>query len=275
MLKRIEVAKQSIQNDKDRAKKQGRKYLPVFGPLGFTDDAVRIFETLACHPEMEAVWKSLASVFDDTKRQPDTWAFSDFCYQTIGAWKYSPRRTPTEHKEHFEKIAIDLMDVVMRIIVEPEFGMMGSGIAARVSSLDMVNDETLSWLMETVNADLLDGRYIKTEKDALSYLRFTLHDVIPQLFDYAEWIAGQATRIASQPSISDRPNRDTAERTFFVKHLSKWFRKGFDKPMHEVVAAVASALFDEAVTADNVRKAVKAQPEVSFPFRRGKLPLSE
>ena len=272
MIERVRVAKNSIENAKARAKSQGRKYLPHFGPLSFTEDAVRIFETLACHPEMENVWQALAHVFDDTKRRPDTWAFSDTCYQTIGMWNYSPRRTPAEHKEYFEKIASDLMNVVGRIICEPEFGTLGM-MAARVSSLEMVSDETLKWLIDTLGADLIENQYIKTEKEAVSYMRFCLGDVIPQLYDYAEWIAKNSLRISAQQSISDRPNRPSAQRTFFIKHLSKWFNDRFSKPMHEVVAGVASALFDEVVTADTVRKAAKTGPEVSSPFRRGKLPL--
>lgn len=274
IIKRIAVAKQSIENDKERARKQGRKYLPFFGPLGFTEESVRIFEVLACNPNMEAAWEKLNKVFDDTRRQPDTWRFADFCYQTIGAWQFSPIRTPAEHKEHFEKIANDLRDVVWRIISEPEFGMIGQ-MAATVRSTEMIKNDDLKWLLDTINADPIDGTYIKDEKAAVSYLRFCLGDLIPELHVYAEWIAKKAERIAAQPSISDRPNRDSAQRTFFVKHLSKWFRDKFSKPMHEVVAEVASALFNEVVTADTVRKAVKNQPEVSFPFRRGEAPLAD
>lgn len=272
IAKRIAVAKQSIENDKQRALQQGREYYPHFGPLSFTEDAIRIFEQLACNPNMESAWMQLNKIFDDTKRQPDSWAFADFCYQTIGAWRFSPKRTPGEHKEHFEKIANDLRDVVGRIIFEPEFGMIGQ-IAATVRSTEMVKDDAIEWLLDTINADPIDGKYIKDEKDAVSYLRFCLADVIPDLYEYAEWIAKRAERIAAQQSISERPNRESAERTFFIKHLSKWFRDKFHKPMHEVVASVASALFDEVVTAETVRKAAKSEPEVSFPFRRGKVPL--
>lgn len=274
MLARIKVAKQSIKDNKARARKQGREYFPDFSPISFTELAVSIFERLACNPNMENVWVMLATIFDDAKRPPDTWAFSDFCYQTIGVWECSPRRSPAEHKEYFEQIADDVLSVAGRIVCEPEFGMIGS-MAATVSPLEMVKNDALKWLMENMDADLIDGHYIKSEKDAISYLRFCLADVIPDLYDYAEWIATNARRIAAQPSISDRPHRETAQRTFFVKHLSKWFRDRFDKPMHEVVARVASALFDEAVTADTVRKAVNSGAEVSSPFRRGKVPLPD
>lgn len=274
MLERIDIAKRSIEEDKERAKKQGREYLPVFGPLGFTEVAVAIFERLAYDANMEDAWRALAKIFDDTKRRPDTWALADFCYQNIGAWEFSPRRSPAEHKRHFEQIANDVLSVAARVVSEPEFGMIGT-MAASVRSLEMVGDGHLKWLLEEMDADPIDGRYIKSDKEAISYLRFCLNEVIPDLYSYAEWIAANARRIAAQPSISERPHRDTAQRTFFVRHLSKWFRERFNVPMHEVVARVASALFDEAVTADTVRKAVESVPEVSIPFRRGKLPLPE
>jgi hypothetical protein len=274
ILDRITVAKQSIENDKQRALEQGRKYLPVFGPLGFTQDAIHIFERLACHPDMEGVWEKLNKVFDNGSRRRDTWAFANFCYQTMGAWKFSPRRTTAEHKHHFETIANDLRDVVHRIVTEPEFGMIGQ-MAATVSPLEMIENDTLEWLLEAIDADPTDGKIIKNQNDAVSYLRFCLGDVVPTLYEYSEWIAGEAERIAAQPSISDRPNRDSAQRTFFVRHLSRWFRERFDRPMHEAVAGVASALFDEVVTADTVRKVVRDQAEVSFPFRRGKVPLAK
>ena len=278
MLERIDVARRSIAEAKERARKQGREYLPVFALFGFTEVAVAIFERLAYDANMEDAWRALAKIFDDTqpptKRQRDTWAFADFCYQTIGVWEFSPRRSPAEHKRYFEQIADDVLSVAARVVCEPEFGMIGT-MAANVSSLEMVGDDHLKGLLEEMDADPIDGRYIKSEKEAIDYLRFCLGDIIPDLYHYAEWIAENARRIAAQPSISDRPHRDTAQRTFFVRHLSKWFRERFDQPMHEVVAGVASALFDEAVTADTVRKAVESMPEVSSPFRRGKLPLPE
>ena len=274
MLERIDVAKRHIEDAKERARKQGREYVPVFHALGFTEVAVAIFERLACNTNMEKVWRALATVFDDSKRMPDTWAFADFCYQNVGVWEFSPRRSPAEHKRHFEQIADDMMSVAARVVCEPEFGMLGT-VAASVSPLEMVGDDHFRWLLEQMDADPIDGRYIKSDKDAISYLRFCLADIIPDLYRYAEWIAANARRIAAQPSISDRPHRETAQRTFFVKHLSKWFRDRFDRPMHEVVAGVASALFDEVVTADTVRKAVNNEAEVSIPFRRGKLPLPE
>lgn len=274
MLERIEVAKRSIAQDKARAVKQGREYAPVFYPLGFTDTAVAIFERLAGDANMEHVWQTLTSMFDDTRRLPDTWAFADFCYQTIGVWEHSPKRTRAEHKRYFQQIADDLTDVASRVVCEPEFGAIGS-IGATVSPLEMVGDDMLEWLLEAMNADPIDGKIIKTQKGAVGYLRFSLAEVIPDLFSYAEWMAATARRIAMQPSIGGRPHRDTAHRTFFIKHLSKWFRDHFGRPMHEVVAGVASALFDEAVTADTVRKAVQSEPDVSIPFRHGKLPLPE
>jgi hypothetical protein len=271
LLQRIETAKQSIEGDKQRAREQGREYVPVFGPVGYTEEAVAIFVRLSSHPEMQRVWKTLSGVFDDAKRSPDTLAFANFCYQTIGVWRFSPKRTPAEHKHHFDKIAHDIRDVVRRIVTEPEFGMIGQ-VAARVNSLDSIGDGDIAWLMEQIGANPVDGRFIKNEKDAVSYVRFCLSDLFPDLYEYGEWIAEKAERIASQPSISERPNRESAERTFFVRHLSRWFRENFGKPMHEAVAGVACALFDEAVTADNVRKIVGNQPEVSTPSRRGKSP---
>lgn len=272
MRKRIQVAKQSIENDKARAAQHGREYRQFFSPISFTDDAIAVFERLACNPNMEPVWKVLSKLFDDAKRPPDTWQFADFCYQNLGIWKHSPRRTPAEHARHFGQIAEDVMNVAARIVVEPEFGMIGQ-LAASVSSVEMVTDKDLEWLIETMDASLVDGYYIESDEDAIRYLRSSLHDVIPDLYRYAEWIAANAKRIAAQAPISERPNRGTAQRTFFVKHLSKWFREKFKIPMHEVVAGVASALFDEEVTADTVQKAVQRSGEVSIPFRRGKLPL--
>lgn len=274
MLERVEVAKRSIEQDKERAKKQGREYRPVFSLIGFNETSVAIFERLACDANMERVWQTLAKIFDDTERQADTYAFANFCYQNIGIWEFSPKRTRAEHTRYFEQIADDLIDVVTRIVCEPEFGAMGQ-IGARVRCLEMVHDDALVWLMEQMDADPIDGRYIKSEEDAVGHLRFCLADIIPDLYSYAEWIATNARRIATQPSISNRPRRDSAQRTFFVKHLSKWFNDRFGKPMHEVVAGVASALFEEVVTADNVRKAVRSKPDVSIPFRRGKPPFPE
>ena len=125
MLERIEIAKQHIEESKERAKKQRREYVPVFCPIGFTEVAVAIFERLACNANMEPVWKALVSVFDDTKRRPDTWAFADFCYQNIGVWEHSPKRTRAQHKKYFESIADDLMSCLANR-GEPEFGAIGS-----------------------------------------------------------------------------------------------------------------------------------------------------
>jgi hypothetical protein len=272
MLRRIEVAKESIATAREKARAQGREYRPFFGPLGFDQDAVDIFETLASHSEMQGVWERLSDLFDDTKRPPDTWRFANFCSDTISTWKCSPKRSPAEHREYFERIADDIMSVALRIIGEPEFGCLGS-MAARVSVLDMISDDAIRWLMKTTDSDPIDGEYIKDEKGAVSYFRFSMDEVIPNLYAYANWIASDARRIAGQPSISGRPHKGSAQRTFFIKHLSKWFRDSFGKPMHEVVAGVASALFDDEVTADTVRKAAKAEPEVFSQFRRGKVPL--
>ncbi len=125
MLGRIDVAKRYIEDDKERARQQACEYVPVFGPLGFTELAVAIFERLACNANMEQAWRTLAKVFDDTKLQPDTWAFADFCYQNIRYQEFSPRRSPAEHKRYFEQIADDVMSVATRVVCEPEFGMLG------------------------------------------------------------------------------------------------------------------------------------------------------
>lgn len=220
------------------------------------------------HPEMPEVWRALRRPFGD-----DDHLYAQFarkCMHIRNEWNFAPKRTPAEHKRHFEGIAADLMDVVNRIVVEPSFGRF-STIPASLSPVRLVSDDAIEDLIANLDAMPADG-VITKEEDEISYTRFQLEMTFPDLHRYARWIADKAISIAEEGPASDRPHRDSAARTYFVRTLSRWLQKTTGGRMHETVAAVASALFDEPITADHVRKLVETDPEVSLGLNGRKLP---
>ena len=272
MLDALRSAQDGIAVDKAYAAKRGFQYHDVGGPLGYEAIDVEVFECLASHPDMDSAWRALAKVFDDSKTHPDTKAFAQFCGQVRKTWNSSPKRTAAEHKAHFLKIADEFETAVLQIMREPEFGAMGQ-VLANVSPAKMMREDQIEWLIDEIRASPEDDEFIKAG-DGSAYVRFCLTQAVPTLYQQSLWISEQAKLIAERPSISERPHRDSAERTYFVRHLSNWFDKHHGGRMHEVVACVASALFNDATTADNVRKLVGKDSEVSPLYPGRKVPFN-
>ena len=245
-LEQLRLARVFVETQKNEAAARGVVYKPK--PVGWfwPETRVHIIEKLCSEGDMDNAWKTLRKVFDDDKDEPDSGVFVCTCAYYYDYWKLAKRRTPAEHREYFQQIAKDLMDVAKRIVSEPEFGSLGMMGEAHASIVQMLDDEKIGRFMNWIEA-LPDGRSG----------RLFLMQLMPGFLPYATWLSERAEELGSQPPISARPNRQSAHRVFFQKKLAQWFETNFGEPMLNVVTPATNAIFRSNVSRRTVRGVVR------------------
>jgi hypothetical protein len=210
-------------------------------------ESIPLLEKILTDPRMRAVWLSL-----DRRRKSDgdELKFWWTCQSAIVGWRGEPKITPKEKKQ----ILVDVIDSVkkLRSAIERirEFDFY--------STTSLIEDREIEWLIEVLDATMV---HQNNEAEFLSYVRFSLSEVVPHYQTILSDIEIKAGSFLSEELLVKKPNSENASLHYFVRTISQWFRDYHGQPLHDAVAITASVIFDEDdLDADYVRKLVTTSP---------------
>lgn len=173
-------------------------------------------------PQMSCAWRALSRI--PAFGIQDVYEFLDNCLAPIAFYDSAPRLTPTEHRRRYVRVASAARNLASVLATDLEF-------------YDLQHPAMFECTDKTICADV-----------AVSG--------VPKVATLLEEIAQRSIEVAQSGPPSRKPNAKGAKRAYFIAHLSDHLRESYGKPLHEVVAAVASTLFEDDVSADLVKKIV-------------------
>ena len=206
----------------------------------------KLLGRLLSDQRMKEVWQALArrkKTEDDARR---FWMMCDSC---IVGWRGEPKLTKIERIEILKNIqdAAAKLQTNMHLLNEFNF--------YRITNL--IEDSAVEWLVDAFEGDMSDS----SQTDPLSYARFCLGDVIPQLDIVLMDIHSKAETFKNNKVTVKKPKSKNAQTHFFVRHLSTFFQDYFGQPLHEAVAITTAVVLGlEEIDTDYVRKLVKSSP---------------
>lgn len=199
-------------------------------------ESTELLELLITDLRMKDVWKALA------KRVKSGQEFFDFfraCEGGITGWRGDLKQTPSERRAFYQEIwgAAATLQSLMGKAGEFDY----------YSINHLVEDQSIEWLLEVLDAP-----------NDVSYARFSLSEVTPNIFVVLNDIAAKAKKYAEEESSVKKPNSPNAEIHYFIRGLSDYFHRRYNQPLHEAVAITTAVIFDQQnVDTDYVRKIVK------------------
>lgn len=197
-----------------------------------------VLEKLLTDIDMEIVWVTL------DKEVNDKYAYQHFwlaCVDTIAGGRRAYQRSKTEHRKHFQEIKKNAFALTQLIAETQEM------YSYEITKL--ISDERINQLYKNLEVPI--------DKDK-RYARLHLNGLIPSIQAILYNISIRAEEISNEEPLVKKPKSDRAAIHYFVKHLSRYFKTQFGKPLHVVVAATTRVVFnDSAIDADLVSKITK------------------
>lgn len=206
----------------------------------------KLLGRLLTDQRMKEVWQTLArrkKTEDDARR---FWMMCDSC---IVGWRGEPKITQNERVAILERIQESVAELQRNMHLLKDFNFY--------SINNLIENQTIEWLLETLDADLSPYE----EPEAVEYAKFCLSDVTPKFDLVLMDIHAKAEAFKQETVTVKKPNSENAEIHYFVRHLSSFFQDYFGQPLHESVAITASVVLEaENIDSDYVRKLVKNSP---------------
>lgn len=214
--------------------------------LGGLPDKERtaLLEKLITDLNMKSVWIALAK---RAIHERDPWQFFTACEHGITGWRGDQKQTTAERRAFYQEIH-DTASKLQSLMHE-------ASAFDHYSINNLVEDQAVEWLMETLGASFSDAIPAGQE---ISYVRFCLSDVIPLSIVVLQDIGEKAKQYRDESSTVKKPNSQNAKIHYFVRLLSDYCQRVYNQPLHGVVAITTSVIFDlDNCDDDYVRKIVK------------------
>lgn len=208
------------------------------------NERTALLEKLITDLNMKGVWMALAK---RATHERDPWQFFTACEGGITGWRGDQKQTAAERRAFYQEIhdTASKLQSLMHKASEFDFYSINK----------LVEDQTVEWLIETLDATLSD---IIPAGQEVSYARFCLSEVIPSSFEVLKDIGEKAKQYRDEPSTVKKPNSQNAKIHYFIRLLSDYCQRAYAQPLHEVVAITTSVIFDLPNCDDDyVRKIVK------------------
>ncbi|MCX7178663.1 MAG: hypothetical protein NTX56_07790 [Proteobacteria bacterium] len=218
-------------------------YRQAFGGLPDNEQAA-LLKKLISDLRMKDVWRTLSKRI---QKDQGFWDFFRACQGGITGWRGDQKQTTLERRKFYQEIH----DTAGRL----QFLMYKADAFDFYSITNLVKNETIEWLLETLDASFSDAIPDGQED---SYARFCLSDVIPSAFEVLNDIGKKAKQYGEEVPSVKKPNSPNAQIHYFARSLSGYCQKRYEQPLHEVVAITTSVVFDEQnIDTDYIRKIVK------------------
>lgn len=200
-------------------------------------EQIEVLEKLLTHAEMKTAWTNLGKVKKDNYGYEQFW---HACMDAIAGGRRANQRSGAEHRKHFQNI---------------------KECASTLTKLLEETDEMYSFLItELISDDRIDQlrRKLHVSSDSnIQHIRSHLDSVIPSIQAILYNISISAEKISGVEPLAKKPNSDKATIHYFIRHLSRYLKNQYGKPLHVVVAATTHVVFDDLdINADYVRKIV-------------------
>lgn len=203
----------------------------------------RLLGRLLTDQRMKEVWLTLAR---RKKGEDDPRRFWLMCDSCIVGWRGEPKITQSERLAILDNIKESAAELQHNMHLLKDFNHY------RIN--DLIETETVEWLVETLDSDLSQFN----ESKAIEYAKFCLSDVIPSFDIVLMDIYSKAENSKKEVVTVKKPNSENAQTHYFVRQLSSFFQDYFEQPLHESVAITTSVVLEiELIDSDYVRKLVK------------------
>jgi methyl coenzyme M reductase subunit D len=218
------------------------------------DEKLELLEKLLTHPEMEYVWTALE------KRKSTVENYGPKLYGAIQfgitGWRRNLKLTSKESKEYFLRIHQHAMALATILS-----GVPIGEFTHEMQPVKLIDKDHIKAFLE----DSLDfspteliGKYIKTEEEALDYVKFWLSELVPNLDAVLMNVAIVSLDHVNHVPVLKKPNAKNAPIHYFIKGMSQFMRATYKQPLHEVVATLTRVVFNEnSIDVDLVRKLTK------------------
>lgn len=223
-----------------------RRYLDRALPLS-DQESKELLGRLLTDQRMKDVWKTLA------KRQKSNeycYNFWDACVTAIRGWRNSQKLTTKERQTFLAELGEHARDLRRMFFASDQFYFYQTG--------DLIDDKETDWLIDTLEIKPTEKMGLDSSDELRGYVHFMLGAVVPSVVDILSDIESKTVELLNEEVLVKKPNSKKAPIHYFVRRLSEYLRKGYGQPLHDVVAATASVVFDgQSIDSDQVRKLLK------------------
>jgi hypothetical protein len=240
--------------DPRKALEDGWLYVGEYFPGAAMQLAV--VEPLITNPAMKTVWAALYRRASDFKpaatfpygRQTQAHNLTGACLVAEFRWLNLPRRTRTESKKFYGKIATHAGALADLLLQDPQN-------EALLAMSTLVPRRRVDKFREALIAD--DHRPWGGFDGWLNMEIFeTLLEPLPA---YLLTLQKRAKHLTVQPPAVKQPKSKAAKTNFFIELLSEYFTKAYGSPLHSHVATIVSAIFNIEIGEDRVRALLRSR----------------
>ena len=215
----------------------------------------KICRPLVYSEDMRQAWKRLEAVssrWATALGLPPDAVGADFparhflviCGSLGREFRSRPRLAAREHRERYEHISRTARDLAASIDGDQSllrgFAHFFVDVQAMVDHLDNYLAQR-GWTLPESRSDL------RTAVSPGVTLMLETLPFVPDASEILRRIAQRADEVAKLGTETDRPRKITAMRTFFIRRLSSELHALSGTRLHSVVAAAATAVFDETI----------------------------
>jgi hypothetical protein len=228
--------------DEPRGEFQLNPVIPSFDSRIDRAEELDALRKMIFDPRMEKVWLTIVKLneqkLDGELNGRCGWHF--FIVQCcIREFSQMPRHTPAERAAHLESIARAADELANRLY--------DSYYMCATDPTSLLNGDELGQLSDALS-------FIGTWDDKRDEFQCIAAENMPPVWAMVGRVAELARVIAqTPPRVKHQKDPDEARCHYFVRELSREFRRAYGRPLHGTVARFASVLLDDDITEDRVR----------------------
>ena len=226
-------------------------------------EGTEVLYSLLTDLRMKSAWSSLSKRVVNENMYHRFWSA---CQSGITIWRSEQKFTPKEKMIHFNKMHDHAMGLLEMIDRSSEFEYY--------SVAKSMDEKQLKWLTEALEAkplgepfsiDQVDILFLSEIsefsedqiEDQIDFTSFSVNKIIPPIQTILLDIASKANECASEELLVKKPNSANAKINYFIRYLSGYMKSEYGQPLHDVVSATTSIVFDKDIDSDHVRHIVK------------------
>lgn len=198
--------------------------------------------------DMEKAWRSLARW-----KKSDEYSFNFWmaCTSAIQGWRGSQKLTAGERQQSLAGLAERAKELRRMLMVSDDFRYYRTG--------DLIDDRAIKMLIDELDVKPTEKMDLESSDELSAYVHFMVVDsVVPTVWEILGDIESRSTELLNKEVLVKKPKSERAPIHYFIRWLSQYIRREYRTPLHDVVAATASVVFDDRkIDSDYVRKILK------------------
>lgn len=209
------------------------------------NEKLSLLEKIISDQNMKSVWVALSKRYKDEFTDPRR--FFHACQMAIAGWRGDLKQTPSERKAFYQEIYDTTAKLANLMSMAGEFDHYSVG--------RLIKDDSIEWLKEVLE---IPNFYSSDKEMEISYVRFSLSEIIPSFDVVMNDIAEKAKNARDEITSIKKPNSKNAEHHYFIRSLCDYCQMVYGQPLNQVVAITTSVVFDlQNCDEAYVRKIVK------------------